>query len=61
MDLMIFIGAVTVGFAFGLSCRRNNIRVLPNYEEWDMGVFGKRRYFEKQKQLKEQKLKVMNN
>jgi hypothetical protein len=31
MDLLIFMGAATVGFAFGLTLRRNNRRLLPIY------------------------------
>jgi hypothetical protein len=46
MDVMIFMGAATVGFALGLTCRRNNIHLLPNYEKLDMGVLGKKHYNE---------------
>jgi hypothetical protein len=49
MDVMIFMGAATVGLALGLTCRRNNIRLLPNYEKLDMGVLGKKYYNEVRK------------
>ena len=54
-DLAIFLVAATVGLAGGLVCRRNNIRVLPNYADVDMGAIGKNSYYKGRYEYLEQK------
>lgn len=45
MDIAFFLVGGTIGLAIGLTCRRNNIQVLPNYyRDIDMGVMGKNYY-----------------
>jgi hypothetical protein len=44
MDVGIFVVGITLGVATGLICRRNNINLMPNYYNVDMGVLGKSYY-----------------
>lgn len=48
MDLGFFVVGASVGLTIGLVCRYNNIRILPTYQEVDMGVLSKRHYYESQ-------------
>lgn len=44
MDVALFCLSASLGIAIGLVCRKNGVKVLPNYREVDMGVIGKRHY-----------------
>jgi hypothetical protein len=48
MDVAFFVVGASIGLGVGLVCRRNNVKLLPNYRYVDMGVLGKNHYFDSQ-------------
>lgn len=47
MDIAFLFFGSLVGFGIGVTLKRNNIKLISNYYDMDMGILGKRYYTSK--------------
>lgn len=46
MDIVYMGVGLLVGCGAGLICRRNQLKLIPSYYDMDLGVIGKKQYYE---------------